>query len=159
MSANGSGPPRQGRRQTPPPPSSSVTSQSTAGVRQDSDDALFGVAGRSYADSTSWRLPDDEDERTGPERKQTGQRSAWGRTDTGWRTKALAVVATLAASGQTFTSDDVRVLVDDNAISQQAWGALLGGCARRGWIVRVGFVQSGRAERHGAHVAQWRGRR
>jgi len=129
----------------------------TPGHRQEpAADALFGIAGNSYS-STSWRLPDDEDDRPGPERKQTGTARAWGRVDTGWRKKALAAVQTLAATGETFVADDVRRLVADDAIGQQSWGALLGGCARRGWIVRVGFVQSDRAERHGSYVAQWRG--
>lgn len=143
------------RHEDHPAKSDRLDADSLTGHRQEDDDALFGLAGSAYG-SPTYRLPDDPPP-SGPERKETGQRSIWRQTDNGWKAKALAAIRELAATGQPFTADDVRHRVNDDAVSPQAWGAAVAGASRKGIIKRVAFVQSDRPERHGSFVAQWVG--
>ncbi len=132
--------------------------QSTTGVRQDSPDALFGVAGASYAGSASWRLPDEQDDRPGLERKRDGQRFAETMVDNGWRTKADRVIDELAATGQPFTAETVRARLADDAITPAAFGSRFTAAARRGAIRKTGnYVTAQRASRNAGVLAEWIG--
>src|SRR4051794_9594329 len=94
--------------------SAQTRSHSDTELRQGADDTLFGAAMGAYGDA-HWGLPDEE--LTGSERKERGQRKAACNMDSGWRSKAVAAVEQCARRGAAFTSDEVRRLVDDDAIS------------------------------------------
>lgn len=119
--------------------------------------SLFGIVGNSYS-STSWRLPDDEDDRSGRERKGDGQRFAETMVDNGWRTKADKVIDELAAAGQPFTAETVRARLADDAIGSAAFGSRFTAAARRGAIRKTGsYVTAQRASRNAGVLAEWVG--
>lgn len=74
-----------------------------------------------------------------------------------WRSCVDTAIDTLCASGQRWTTDDLRDLGVPEPLHPNAWGARLIAAARRGQIVRVGYVPSRRAESRGRALAQWRG--
>jgi hypothetical protein len=73
------------------------------------------------------------------------------------RAAIASTIERLAASGATFTSDDVRAETQPLGSPPQVIGALIAAASRAGTIHRVGFVQTGRPEAHGRHVAVWTG--
>ena len=158
MSPNESGAPHQGRRQTSAATTAaSVAPNSTPGHRQEPADALFGIAGNSYG-TPSWALSNDEDDRSGPERKRDGQRFAETMVDNGWRTKADRVIDELAATGRPFTAEAVRARLADDAITPAAFGSRFTAAARRGAIRKTGhYIRAQRASRNAGVLAEWVG--
>lgn len=75
-----------------------------------------------------------------------------------WRDRALAYLDELAAAGRPFTADDLveRVGLPETG-SPNAVGALFGGAARRGLILRAGDTQATRRARHAGRVSVWVG--
>jgi len=73
-----------------------------------------------------------------------------------WRDLARGAIAYLAASGHTFTADDVRRLTGEPP-SDGALGALFLGAAKRREIVAVGYERSRRPLRRGGVVRVWVG--
>lgn len=75
-----------------------------------------------------------------------------------WRGLVDAVIETLAATGEPFTADDVSALTGDSPTgSRGAMGARVQYAARRGVIVRVGYVPSKRPSVHAHPVTLWQG--
>ena len=67
-------------------------------------------------------------------------------------------IAQRAASGEAFTSDDVRAEVEVLASSSGLLGARFNAASRRNLIRKTGrYVQSRNASRHGGVVAEWIG--
>jgi hypothetical protein len=60
----------------------------------------------------------------------------------------------LIATGQPFTSDDVRAKAPPIG-SPNLLGARINAAARRDEIARIGFVQTMRPEAHGRYISQW----
>lgn len=71
-----------------------------------------------------------------------------------WRPKAQAVLDRLAASGATFTADDVT---EEVGVPRQpnAVGGLFR--ANRGALEAVGYTQAGRTQSHARVLRVWRG--
>lgn len=77
-----------------------------------------------------------------------------------WSGRALAWVKTIAERGGTLTSESVM----DEAYATglpvppepRAWGGIMQAAAKRGWIKRDGFVESGHARAHCRPIARWR---
>ncbi|MGZ4597433.1 MAG: hypothetical protein ACXV3V_10950 [Actinomycetes bacterium] len=75
-----------------------------------------------------------------------------------WREQVDAAIRSLAALGRPFTADDVRDLDGINdPPSPNAWGSRFLTAAKRGVIVRVGYLPSRRASVHAHPVAVWQG--
>jgi hypothetical protein len=90
--------------------------------------------------------------------KARGQALADSSQPLAWKNNVDAVIAMLARSGRPFTSDDVSAITGDSPTgSQGAMGSRFTTAARRGIIVRVGYVKSRRPSVHAHPVAQWRG--
>jgi len=130
------------------------------GCRQEpAADALFGIAGNSYG-TPGWALSNDEDDRSGLERKRDGQRFAETMVDNGWRTRADRVIDELAATGQSFTAETVRARLADDAITPAAFGSRFTAAARRGAIRKTGhYIRAQRASRNAGVLAEWIGTR
>lgn len=62
----------------------------------------------------------------------------------------------LAATGETFTSEDVTAKVGQPP-SSGAVGARINAAAKRGLIEHVGYTKARRANQHGAELRTWRG--
>ena len=113
------------------------------------------------------RAADRRDNRTAPDLFSTLGDEGLRRRDDGMRTTEHAAhpgvrvaidqaISEFAATGEPFTSDDVRTKAQPFG-SPNLLGARINAAARRGEIVRVGFVQTVRPEAHGRHVSQWQG--
>lgn len=94
--------------------------------------------------------------------RDAGQARAQGKADPVWVAAFRAEVIRLANTGQEFTSEDVTAVVGlpSGGVAQHrnnAVGALMGGMARRGFIVRTRYAQSTRPVSHAAVLAHWRG--
>jgi hypothetical protein len=77
---------------------------------------------------------------------------------TPWRDRADAWIAEMAATGVTFTADDmVACLGLPVASSPNAVGARFLKAARAGTIVKIGYRPSTRASRRASVVAVWQG--
>lgn len=75
-----------------------------------------------------------------------------------WKAAVDLEIARLARSGREFTADDVSSVVGDSPTgSQGAMGARFLAAAKRGVIVRVGYVKSSRPSVHAHPIAQWKG--
>lgn len=73
-----------------------------------------------------------------------------------WAQAAQLVLEDLIASGQSFTSEDIRLVVGPPP-SPSALGALLLRASKAGRIECVGFEQSKRPSRHAGMLRRWRG--
>ena len=73
-----------------------------------------------------------------------------------WKIRAEAAIYELAALMRPFTSEDVRARAGDPP-KPNAMGGRFMSAARRGTIVRAGYSQATRAERHASALAQWVG--
>jgi hypothetical protein len=158
MTSRGSaGPATNGdrRQRISSPPSASTQSDSTAGDRQSPADALFEASRGAYGDVRTI-LP--EDELTGPERRDRGHRRADALIDNGWKDKANRAIDQLAAGRRPFSAEDVRDLVDDDAIGHAAWGSLLRVAAQHGRIRPAGYERASRPEAHSRVLTMWVGR-
>ena len=77
--------------------------------------------------------------------------------DPDWKTTALNVVAELAASRATFTTDDVWEHLDCTTHEPRALGAIMQKAHRLGLIQPTGaYTQSSRVACHGRPVRVWR---
>lgn len=80
-----------------------------------------------------------------------------------WREHALAVLEELAATGKTFTADDLvaRVGLPDDTIAMNrnnAVGAIFSAAAKSGMILPTGnYIKSRRRSNHSAVLAVWAG--
>lgn len=103
-------------------------------------------------------FPDDD----GPFRKQRGMELALDAV-VPWPTLARAAVRQLVERGGPFTSEDVTALVglprDVGTNRNNAVGAVMSGCAKRGLIRRIGYQPALRPESHARIVAVWTGHR
>lgn len=98
----------------------------------------------------------------GEARKEAGQRQAeYADPAWSWRSDALDAIWELAASGRTFTADDVVAVVglpDFGPNRNNAVGAVFSSAAKRGWIVSTGvYRKSRRPEAHARVIAVWAG--
>ena len=73
-----------------------------------------------------------------------------------WRDLARGAIAYLAASGLTFTADDVRRRAGEPP-TDNALGAVLLAASKRREIVTVGFDRSKRLTRRGGMARVWKG--
>lgn len=79
-----------------------------------------------------------------------------------WRHRAERRVLVLAVTRRPFTSEQVTSEVglptgEVGMNKNNAVGALMAECARRGWIRRVGYDKAHRASQHAAVLAVWEG--
>lgn len=80
-----------------------------------------------------------------------------------WRDHAMAVLEELAATGKTFTADDLvaRVGLPDDEVGMNrnnAVGAIFSAAAKSGLIVPTGnYIKSRRRTNHSAVLAVWAG--
>lgn len=89
--------------------------------------------------------------------KEQGTRRADQAADAVWKQLADAAIDRLAATGQPFTTDDVRELGVPDPSSPKAWGARMLSAAKSGRIRRVGYQPSRRPSVHAHPVAVWVG--
>jgi hypothetical protein len=128
--------------------------RSNATTRQSefiADDALFAVERGSY--STRVVMPGDE--ATGVERRDVGMSRALRAEDFGAKARARCYVEALLP-GDELTSETLRHAIGDNALSANAYGALMSSFARDGLIQRIGFVQAQRASSNARMLSLWR---
>jgi hypothetical protein len=80
-------------------------------------------------------------------------------SDAGYRDKLLAAIEVLAASGESFTADDVRQGAGDPPAGTHPniAGAIFQQAVKAGLIRTVGFAHSVRAVGHHNVVRLWRG--
>ena len=116
--------------------------------------AALDGAGRRASDGTAVTVVDPAHE--GIRRRNVGMQIVEDAADVEVRAAIDRAIARLAATGEPFTSDDVRA-VDEGFGSPNLLGARINRAARHGEIVRVGFVRTARPEAHGRHVSQWQG--
>lgn len=95
------------------------------------------------------------DEPEGFRRKADGQaRLAW--KDPKWMDLASAAIRRLAATGNTFTIDDLREVLQTKPKSANAYGTAFSHAERRGEIVVVSMTHSKRPEAKGRRIMVWR---
>lgn len=80
-----------------------------------------------------------------------------GHSDGWWRDCAERAISWYAASGMSFSADDLVDLGVPEPDVPQRWGSLLSVFHRRGVIEQVGFKISPRQTRQGGVVRVWRG--
>jgi hypothetical protein len=73
-----------------------------------------------------------------------------------WVKEADAAIWWLASKGQPFSAEDVRAYCGDPA-HPNAMGARLNAAAKKGWIVRAGYIHATRPERHANEMRLWVG--
>jgi uncharacterized protein (DUF2147 family) len=78
-----------------------------------------------------------------------------------WKERAYAAIEQLAATGEIFCADDVRLLVGDPDAGQHhnLIGAIFGAARAKNLIEFVGYVQSKRVIGHGNRIVAWVGKR
>ncbi len=79
-----------------------------------------------------------------------------------WRERAAHRVLVLAVTRKEFTSEEVtaEVGLPTGSVSMNknnAVGALISECARRGWITPVGYRPAKRRSQHAATLRTWKG--
>ncbi len=74
-----------------------------------------------------------------------------------WRDAAEVALLKLAASGRTFTANDLTIAGVPAAGHPSWWGALFMAASRCGLVVCVGYTQSGRRTRSGGSCHVWVG--
>jgi hypothetical protein len=90
--------------------------------------------------------------------KAQGQALADASQPLAWKVNVDYVIGLLAQAGIPFTADDVSAITGDSPTgSQGAMGSRFTAAARRGLVVRVGYVKSRRPSVHAHPVAQWIG--
>ncbi len=76
----------------------------------------------------------------------------------GWQAKALAFMRTYAETHHLFSGEMVRIesrgVVSEPA-HLRAWGAVLVGAAKRGWIKEAGFVKVSNPKAHKTPATLW----
>lgn len=93
--------------------------------------------------------------------KEAGQAQADANADILWREGVDRAIRRLAASGRTFTADDVRAVAGDPppGFSPNAMGSAFTRASKAGVIRMVGFTTSSRVIGHGNTVRSWVGAR
>jgi hypothetical protein len=93
---------------------------------------------------------------SGRELKEEGISRALGNPSAApWRAVAReALLQLIKAGDESFTSEDVTDIAGQPPHPNQV-GALFSGAARRGWIIRTGFINAERANQHAALISVW----
>ena len=96
-------------------------------------------------------------------RKEDGMDAALKNADQAWKASFVECVERFAAKRVSFTSEDIIDEVGlQNSIGMNknnAVGAIMNGCAKRGIIIKTGrHVQSRRPRSNGAEITEWVGR-
>jgi len=94
-------------------------------------------------------------------RREAGQDLAMDWANTEYKERLSNSIKVLAASGETFCSDDIRLLAGDppEGQSPNLVGALVNHALRSGLIHTVGYTRSARVVGHANTVLLFRGRR
>jgi hypothetical protein len=116
-----------------------------------SADELFSVRSSTYG-TTRFLLPEEQD---GPVRKAVGIQRVNRKADAGEKARALQIVRS-KPSGTLITAETLRTDLGDTILESGSFGALLNGFARRGLIVKTGYVPATRPEAHARIIATWR---
>ena len=92
--------------------------------------------------------------------REAGQDLAIAYADTDYRERLTTAIKVLAARGDTFCSDDIRLMAGDPppGCSPNLVGALVNHALRSGLIHTVGWTRSGRVVGHGNLVGRYEGR-
>lgn len=93
----------------------------------------------------------------GEARKQRGMTVVDAVADEAWKTRADSAIATLAAKGEPFTSEDVRELAGDPPGHPNAMGPRFYRASVRKLIVQVGTRKARRASLHSHPLGLWIG--
>jgi len=95
---------------------------------------------------------------SGPARAQRGMRLAETAEaiHDDWVERADHAIWRLARGGVAFSAEDVRMLAGEPA-HPNAMGARINAAARRGIIIKAGFVTASRPERRAGEQRLWRG--
>ena len=73
-----------------------------------------------------------------------------------WRAACDNAIASLAATGQEFTAEDVRAICGDPPNHPNAMGARFLAASRSGLLERVAYRRPARATSHASVIAVWR---
>lgn len=102
-------------------------------------------------------LADITPRRDGEREKQVGVARANGAASPPWKAAWDGAIEKLAAAGEPFTSDDVRVIAGGPTDHPNAAGARFLAASRRGLIRSVGYRPSDRASLHRHPLTLWVG--
>ena len=92
-------------------------------------------------------------------RREAGQDLAIAHADTDYRERLTAAIKVLAARGEAFCSDDIRLVVGDPppGASSNLVGALVNHALRSGLIHTIEYTRSARVVGHGNLVGRYVG--
>ena len=96
---------------------------------------------------------------TGKQLRDKGAAQVSENTCEEWVQTCDGIIMAMAAAGSEFTAEDVRGMVGDPPHHPNAMGARFLAASKRNIIVRVGFANSKRRERHASMIAIYRGTR
>lgn len=90
-------------------------------------------------------------------RREAGQDLVVAHADTDFHERLTAAIKVLAASGEAFCSDDIRVEAGNPPCSPNLFGAIVQGAVKRGVVKQVGWTRSHRIVGHGNRVGLYVG--
>jgi len=145
--------------------------ESNAQSAPEGDGALFAmpappVVGRgAYGPVTRQAEPEPTPEypdwQRGPASRPTEPRDRYTsvtNADPSWVAAAVGLLATFAATGSTFSADDLRDGLPTTTSGTKALGGVFSDAAARGLIEVAGYGPSRSASRRGGATRLWRGR-
>jgi hypothetical protein len=96
---------------------------------------------------------------TGKQLRDIGAAQVSENTCEEWVQTCDGIIMAMAASGVDFTAEDVRGMAGDPPHHPNAMGARFLAASKRNIIVRIGFSNSKRRERHASMLAVYKGAR